>query len=223
MKRCPQCEFLYYDDQDRCDIDGTRLNFTTKLPTLPAEAAQKKALRSTLMFLLLATIILGILLFIFYPPQLRISTTSSPAAKVTPASVLGANSDSQVPPESSPHRTSTPSPRPAAYSRDPFASMDTRSEKSDKSLPPSKPKVTIIAPANRSFEAKPAVNQVTTANQTATTSEKPTIPTISTSSPSVRPVAVATATPKPVMQNSNKDSKFSSMMKKAGRFLKKPF
>ena len=221
MKRCPECEFLYYDDQDRCDIDGTRLNFTTKLPTLPAEAAQKKALRSTLVFLLLATIILGILLFILYPPQLHIST-SSPAAKVTPANVLDTKTDSQFPAESSPHRTSTPSPRPAAHSRDPFALMDTRSERSDNSLPPAKPKVTIIAPANRSVEAKPAVNQVTTAHQAAPMTQKPMTPAYSTPSPS-HPVAVATATPKPVTQNANKDSKFNSMMKKAGRFLKKPF
>lgn len=222
MKRCPECEFLYYDDQDRCDIDGTRLNFTTKLPTLPAEAAQKKALRSTLIFLLFATVILGILLFIFYPPQLHIST-SSPAATVTPAIAPDTNTGSQFPPESSPHRTSTPSPKPAAHSRDPFASMDSRTERSDNSLPPTKPKVTIIAPANRSFEAKPAVNQVTSANQPAPMSQKPATPAYSTSSPEVRPVVVATATPKPVTPNSNKDSKFNSMMKKAGRFLKKPF
>ena len=23
MKRCPECEFLYEDEQDRCDWDGT--------------------------------------------------------------------------------------------------------------------------------------------------------------------------------------------------------
>ena len=36
MKRCPECEFLYYDEQDWCDMDGTRLSFTATLPPLAA-------------------------------------------------------------------------------------------------------------------------------------------------------------------------------------------
>jgi hypothetical protein len=219
MKRCPECEFLYYDEQDRCDIDGTRLRFTTKLPTLPAQAAHGKSMRVRFMVLGLTTIILGIVLFILYPPQWRTST-SSPAAEVKPASVRDANTDSQLPPsQASPHRTSTPSPKSAAPSRDPFAPMETRTEKSDSS----KPHVTSLGPANRSIEAKPAMNQVTTANQASPASQQPTTPSYSNSAPSVRPVSAATATPKPVTQNSNKDSKFNSLMKKAGRILKKPF
>ena len=125
MKRCPECEFLYYDEQDRCDIDGTRLRFTTKLPTLPAEAAHTKSMRRAFSITLLATIILGIVLFILYPPHWRTST-SSPAAEARPANVPHANTDSQFPPsEASPQRTITPAPKSAAHSRDPFASIET--------------------------------------------------------------------------------------------------
>ena len=223
MKRCPECQFLYYDEQDHCDIDGTRLRFTTKLPTLPAEAAQRKSMRVTFTVVVLTTIILGIVLFIFYPPKLHTSN-SSPAAEVRPAEVLDANKDSQLPPsQASQHRTSMPSPKPAARSRDPFAPMETRTEESDSSLAAPKPNVTIPGQANRSIGAKPAMNQATTANQASPTSQKPTTSSYSKSGPSVRPSAAATATPKPVTQNSNKDSKFNSMMKKAGRILKKPF
>src|SRR5215471_9000532 len=97
MKRCPECEFLYYDEQDRCDIDGTRLQFTTKLPTLPAEVAQRKSMRVAVTVLVLATIILGIVLFIFYPPQWHTSN-SSPAPEVRPAKVPDPNTDSHLPP-----------------------------------------------------------------------------------------------------------------------------
>jgi hypothetical protein len=101
--------------------------------------------------------------------------------------------------------------------------METGTEKSDRSSTATKPNVTISGPANRSIEAKPATNQVTTANQTSPMNQKPSTSSYSISGPSVRPVGAATATPKPVTQNSNKDSKFNSMIKKAGRILKKPF
>jgi len=43
MKRCPQCEFIYEDDQSLCDMDGALLVFDARsLPKLnalvPAEA-----------------------------------------------------------------------------------------------------------------------------------------------------------------------------------------
>ena len=221
MKRCPECDFLYYDEQDHCDIDGTRLRFTTKLPT--PEATQTKSLRVTFTIVALATIILGSVLFILYPPHWHAST-SSPAAEVRPVKVPDANTDAQLPPsKASPHTTSTPSPKPAADSRDPFAPMEPKTEKTDSSLGPNKPKLTIMAPASRSMEPKPAMNQPPTVTQGAPVNPKPTTSSYSMSAPSVRPVAGPTATPKPVTQNSNKDSKLNSMVKKAGRFLKKPF
>ena len=39
MKRCPQCEFIYEDDQSLCDMDGVLLVFDSRtLPNLPALA-----------------------------------------------------------------------------------------------------------------------------------------------------------------------------------------
>jgi hypothetical protein len=34
MKRCPECDFIYENAQERCDMDGTRLRYTTFLPPL---------------------------------------------------------------------------------------------------------------------------------------------------------------------------------------------
>ena len=40
MKRCPQCEFIYEDDQSHCDMDGTRLSHDSQpLPRLQALTA----------------------------------------------------------------------------------------------------------------------------------------------------------------------------------------
>ena len=39
MKRCPQCEFIYEDDQSLCDMDGVLLVFDSRtLPSLHALA-----------------------------------------------------------------------------------------------------------------------------------------------------------------------------------------
>jgi hypothetical protein len=35
MKRCPQCEFIYNDDQNLCDMDGRALVYDDALATLP--------------------------------------------------------------------------------------------------------------------------------------------------------------------------------------------
>src|SRR5215813_995173 len=98
MKRCPECDFLYHDEQERCDMDGTRLRFTT---TLPADAVQTKSISRILTIPVLATIVLGIVLFICYPPRWHTSTFS-PAGEMKPVNV-NANADSQLPSEPSPH------------------------------------------------------------------------------------------------------------------------
>ena len=35
MKLCPQCEFIYEDDQNFCDMDGETLVFDTRLGVFP--------------------------------------------------------------------------------------------------------------------------------------------------------------------------------------------
>lgn len=40
MKRCPDCEFIYEDDQSYCDMDGTKLAYDSRsLPKLQALSA----------------------------------------------------------------------------------------------------------------------------------------------------------------------------------------
>lgn len=47
MKRCPECEFIYEDDQTLCDMDGVQLVFDSRaLPNLHALATVPGTLRA---------------------------------------------------------------------------------------------------------------------------------------------------------------------------------
>jgi flagellar motor protein MotB len=109
MKRCPQCEFIYEDDQSLCDMDGALLVFDSRtlpnlhaLPTVPSKP-QTKRKRAVPAF---ATLILALVLGMVYYVSTRRSasqpvyTAPSAAAAVNP-----------VPAEVQP--TPEPQPQPA--------------------------------------------------------------------------------------------------------------
>ena len=72
MKRCPQCEFIYEDDQSLCDMDGVLLVFDSrKLPNLHALAtvpatATPKAHRRNRAVPAFATLVLALVLGMVY-------------------------------------------------------------------------------------------------------------------------------------------------------------
>ena len=78
MKRCPQCEFIYEDDQSLCDMDGVLLVFDSRnlpnhhaLATVPAKP-QPRRNRAVPAF---ATLILALVLgMVYYVSTQRKST-----------------------------------------------------------------------------------------------------------------------------------------------------
>jgi outer membrane biosynthesis protein TonB len=71
MKRCPNCEFIYEDDQSHCDMDGTRLAHDSRpLPKLQAfsvvpESDSKWRSRAVPVFAsALLAIVLGLVYFV---------------------------------------------------------------------------------------------------------------------------------------------------------------
>ena len=70
MKRCPQCEFIYEDDQSLCDMDGVLLVFDSRtLPNLHALAtvpAVPKAQRRNRAVPAFATLVLALVLGMVY-------------------------------------------------------------------------------------------------------------------------------------------------------------
>ena len=89
MKRCPQCHFIYEDDQSHCDMDGTRLRHDSRtLPllqtaTIPEESNRPKW-RSRVLAAPAATMLAGVLALVYYvsthQPSPRATTVTTPAA-----------------------------------------------------------------------------------------------------------------------------------------------
>lgn len=119
MKRCPQCEFIYEDDQSLCDMDGVLLVFDSRnlpnphaLATLP-EKPQARRNRAVPAF---ATLILALVLGMVYYvstqrkatqavidiPAQSAATTSIPSPEVNPTPEAQPAEASQVPPVEEP-------------------------------------------------------------------------------------------------------------------------
>ena len=109
MKRCPQCEFIYEDDQSLCDMDGVLLVFDSRnLPNLhalaplsgPAGKAQKRNRTAPAFATLILVIVLGMVYFVTqrsaatYTPA---DTTSTIAPVVIPAPPVPTPTETRIP------------------------------------------------------------------------------------------------------------------------------
>ena len=95
MKRCPQCEFIYEDDQSLCDMDGVLLVFDSrKLPnihalaTVPAAPKTQRRKRAVPAF---ATLVLALVLGMVYYVSTRQPNYTPPsqpsALSITPVMI----------------------------------------------------------------------------------------------------------------------------------------
>ena len=90
MKRCPQCEFIYEDDQSLCDMDGVLLVLDSRnLPNLHALApvspgpvkAQTKRNRAVPAFAtLILALVLGMVYYVSIHRRAAQNTYTAPAA-----------------------------------------------------------------------------------------------------------------------------------------------
>jgi outer membrane biosynthesis protein TonB len=99
MKRCPQCEFIYEDDQNLCDMDGVLLVFDSRtLPNSHALATvsapmRDKAPRRSRMVPAFATLILMVLIAsVYYFTTVR---SSKVQPELSPANVTAAPAEPQ--------------------------------------------------------------------------------------------------------------------------------
>ena len=98
MKRCPQCEFIYEDDQSLCDMDGVLLVFDSrKLPnlhaltTVPAGPKTHRRSRAVPAFAtLVLALVLGMVYYVstrqpgYIPPAQPSAMTIAPVVIPTP-------------------------------------------------------------------------------------------------------------------------------------------
>jgi len=99
MKRCPQCEFIYEDDQSLCDMDGVLLVFDArKLPNLHALAtvstppiADKAQRRSRMVPAFATLLLMAVIASVYYVTAIR--TTAN---NLAPASVPSTQTEAVV-------------------------------------------------------------------------------------------------------------------------------
>ena len=199
MKRCPQCEFIYEDDQSLCDMDGALLVFDARtlqtvhaLATVDVPVAPRSYWRHRT-FPAMAALILGTVLSLVYfvSTQRRVPVSSPmPTTPLSSAATTAPPSNNSAAPTADMNQTPPSSPAPEANGASVTAKDDTTAVKDENKSAPAK---TNSKPANTPVAAaKPATARTTT------TQREPEEP-------------------------KKDDSKVGSILKKTGRLLKKPF
>ncbi len=122
MKRCPQCEFIYEDDQSLCDMDGVLLVLDSRtlpnlhaLTTVPAKV-QSRRNRAVPVF---ATLILMLVLSMVYYVSTRRNATPTTDAPANVTSTSNSTPVSNPTPKAQPSESTQPpavetKPAPAA-------------------------------------------------------------------------------------------------------------
>lgn len=152
MKRCPQCEFIYEDDQSLCDMDGVLLVFDSRtLPNLALATISgpipEKAPRRSRMVPAFATLILMLTIASVY----YVSTMRNVApVDYAPASVTSTTAEPVVVP-----------PAPAEEPNQALAPVGEPSPEAAEESPKEEPRETHAAPAVKPAAA-PARKTTTT-------------------------------------------------------------
>lgn len=156
MKRCPQCEFIYEDDQSLCDMDGVLLVFdartlpnTQALTTVTTKSTPKRN-RAVPAF---ATVILALVLGMVYYVSTQRKTAET---AYTPAATVEAAATNPAPAES-PAQVSAPEPERQS------AVEEAKVEE---------PKPDAIKPAAATVSAKKASIKASTTTQTKPATEE---------------------------------------------------
>ena len=153
MKRCPQCEFIYEDDQSLCDMDGVLLVLDSRtLPSLHNLATVSapipgKAARRNRMVPAFATLILMIAVASVY----YVSTTRSAAPNNFPPASVISTSPAEAPSQPS-VEAPVAVPAPSAETKDTGETQPPDSQ--PKPVPPAATRKTTTKPATIKAEPR---------------------------------------------------------------------
>src|SRR5215218_7774889 len=119
MKRCPQCEFIYEDDQSLCDMDGVLLVFDARtlpnmhaLATVSAPIADKPQRRSRMVPAFATLILMLGIPSVYYVTALRSSSVADNLAPATVTTAPAQPAAAEVP-------ATIPEPTPATVESNP--------------------------------------------------------------------------------------------------------
>jgi cytoskeletal protein RodZ len=111
MKRCPQCEFIYEDDQSLCDMDGVLLVLDSRtlpnlhaLTTVPVKTQQRRNRAVPAFATLVLALVLGLVYFVS-TRRSAVPTMESPASAATTVNPVPVTNPT---PEAQPSQTFEP-------------------------------------------------------------------------------------------------------------------
>lgn len=203
MKRCPQCEFIYEDEQSLCDMDGAELAYESR-PFPDEDRTPMRSRWRAVVLIVVVGFVLGAVVMVVNRAPKRSLGAKPEMPVIEPArNIQEGESPAAVQPA-----PSTPTPEKNAHRRitwDPTAGKVGKPEPETTSKPSATPPTAApskVVPATRPSDARPAGQQ------------------------SAPPPASQTSRPgsdrqKPADQN-KKNSKVTSFLKKTGRILKRP-
>lgn len=124
MKRCPQCEFIYEDDQSLCDMDGVLLVLDSRrlpnfhaLTTVPVKAHQQRKHVVPAFATLILALVLGMVYYVSTQrntdPPASATSTANPAPPVSNPTPESQPSESPKEEETKPAPTTQPTVVPA--------------------------------------------------------------------------------------------------------------
>ena len=132
MKRCPQCEFIYEDDQSLCDMDGVLLVFDSRtlpglsLATVSAPLPESRPRRNRMVPAFATLLLMLSITSVYYistmrntaPPDFTPASVTTEAPAVIPPAPTPAGEETvtaaEETPKEEPPRETHPSPAPAA-------------------------------------------------------------------------------------------------------------
>lgn len=226
MKRCPECEFLYENEQDRCDWCGQELKFTRFLPPLvppPVVKVRLKSIWGGFTIPLLVVVLLGTVLVTLYR---AVPPTFSSSLSLKEKRLPGTNQNTKPPASNaSPEVLTTPEILPEPAEPDTIQSTPTQIKAGKRPLPTTNEKVITAVPATHiQMEAAVVSTKKPATGETLPAPTASQNPPVSSYSISVHPEPPpASPAPQSKTQDQEKESKIKSLLKKAGRVLKKPF
>jgi hypothetical protein len=139
MKRCPQCEFIYEDDQSLCDMDGVLLVFDSRnlpnfhaLATVPDKPQPRRNRAVPAFATLILVIVLGMVYYVSTQrkpiidiPAPSAASTSNPVPEVNPTPQPQPSQAIQVPTPEEPKPAPTKEPAAAPVKKAPVKPANT--------------------------------------------------------------------------------------------------
>ncbi len=200
MKRCPQCEFLYEEEQRLCDMDGTALvHDSAFLLESGAGTNASRSIWKVLVQIGLPLVVLSLLAFYVFKNQ-----TGTQNAAAAPAIVVNDPETSPDPAKKQGEPGSLPGADGSSMNASPGGSAP-------RGVDSSNPDATKDSTVAESVKANATESQHSSGNTPA--------PSRSFSPTPNRPPL----RPQPQANPQKKESRVTSFLKKTGRFLKRPF